>query len=175
MENGHVAVYDLCFFFIVSINGLLLLHFCKWRMTCNRIRLIVFSSSPLMDWNFYTSVNGEWQVAVYALLFFFIVSINGLIFIHFCKWRFWDIYIRKDACSLRSWLSLFWYPAISQFCDSIIRIAYHTAIYKYGYTIIHGCDGDGFSYPVTDHDATRKKATAAEKKRMAGTIMESGK
>ena len=49
------------------------------------------------------------------------------------------------------------------------------AIYKYGYTIIRGCDGDGFSYPVTDHDATRKKATAAEKKRMAGTIMESGK
>lgn len=86
-----------------------------------------------------------------------------MIFIHFCKWRFWDIYIRKDACSLRSRLSLFWYPAISQFCDSIIRIAYHTAIYKYGYTIIHGCDGDGFSHPVTDHDATRKKATAAEK------------
>ena len=49
------------------------------------------------------------------------------------------------------------------------------AIYKYGYTIIHGCDGDGFSHPVTDHDATRKKATAAEKKRMAGTIMESSK
>ena len=49
------------------------------------------------------------------------------------------------------------------------------AIYKYGYTIIHGCDGDGFSHPVTDHDATRKKATAAEKKRMAGTIMESDK
>ena len=175
MENGHVAVYDLCFFFIVSINGLLLLHFCKWRMTCSRIRLIVFSSSPLTDCYFYTSANGEWHVAVYALLFFFIVSINGLIFIHFCKWRFWDIYIRKDACSLRSRLSLFWYPAISQFCDSIIRIAYHTAIYKYGYTIIHGCDGDGFSHPVTDHDATRKKATAAEKKRMAGTIMESGK
>ncbi|MTV03683.1 hypothetical protein GME02_19015 [Parabacteroides merdae] len=42
MENGHVAVYDLCFFFIVSINGLKLLHICKWRMTCNRIRLIVF-------------------------------------------------------------------------------------------------------------------------------------
>ena len=102
-------------------------------------------------------------------------SINGLLFLHFCKWRFWDIYIRKDACSLRSRLSLFWYPAISQFCDSIIRIAYHTAIYKYGYTIIHGCDGDGFSHPVTDHDATRKKATAAEKKRMAGTIMKSGK
>ena len=56
-----------------------------------------------------------------------------------------------------------------------MRIAYHTDIYKYGYTIIHGCDGDGSSHPVTDHDATRKKATAAEKKRMAGTIMESGK
>ena len=134
-----------------------------------------FSFSPLMDCYFYTSANGEWQVVVCDLCFFFIISINGLIFIHFCKWRFWDIYIRKDACSLRSRLSLFWYPAISQFCDSIIRIAYHTAIYKYGYTIIHGCDGDGFSHPVTDHDATRKKATAAEKKRMAGTIMESGK
>ncbi|KAA5405135.1 hypothetical protein F2Y51_11740 [Phocaeicola dorei] len=59
MENGHVAVYDLCFFFIVSINGLLLLHFCKWRMTCSRIRLIVFSSSPLMDCYFYTSANGQ--------------------------------------------------------------------------------------------------------------------
>ena len=147
--NGEwqVAVYDLCF----------------------------SSSSPLMDCYFYTSANGEWQVVVCDLCFFFIISINGLIFIHFCKWRFWDIYIRKDACSLRSRLSLFWYPAISQFCDSIIRIAYHTAIYKYGYTIIHGCDGDGSSHPVTDHDATRKKATAAEKKRMAGTIMESGK
>ena len=108
-----------------------------------------------MDCYFYTSANGEWQVVVCDLCFFFIISINGLIFIHFCKWRFWDIYIRKDACSLRSRLSLFWYPAISQFCDSIIRIAYHTAIYKYGYTIIHGCDGDGFSHPVTDHDATR--------------------
>ena len=30
-------------------------------------------------------------------------------------------------------------------------------------------------HPVTDHDATRKKATATEKKRMAGTITESGK
>ena len=32
MENGHVAVYVLWFFFIVSINGLILLHFYKWRM-----------------------------------------------------------------------------------------------------------------------------------------------
>ena len=30
-RNGHVAVYDLCFFFIVSINELLFLHFYKWR------------------------------------------------------------------------------------------------------------------------------------------------
>ena len=143
---------------------------------CNRVCLMV--SFPCLHWWIATSTHLQMKnehVTVYALWFSFIVSINGLIFIHFCKWRFWDIYIRKDACSLRSRLSLFWYPAISQFCDSIIRIAYHTAIYKYGYTIIHGCDGDGFSHPVTDHDATRKKATAAEKKRMAGTIMESGK
>ncbi|EDU99982.1 hypothetical protein BACCOP_03030 [Phocaeicola coprocola DSM 17136] len=47
-----------------------------------------FSSlSPLTDCYFYTSANGEWQVAVYALLFFFIVSINGLPLLHFCKWR----------------------------------------------------------------------------------------
>ena len=58
MENGQVAVYDLFFFFIVSINGLLLIHFCKWR-------------------------NG--QVAVYDLFFFFIVSINGLLLIYFCR------------------------------------------------------------------------------------------
>ena len=43
--------------------------------------------SPLMDCYFYTSANGEWQVAVYTLLFFFIVSINGLLLLHFCKWR----------------------------------------------------------------------------------------
>ena len=150
MENGQVAVYDLFFFFIVSINGLLLIHICKWRNGLVAVYASCFSSlSPLTDCYLYTSANGEWQVVVCDLCFFFIISINGLIFIHFCKWRFWDIYIRKDACSLRSRLSLFWYPAISQFCDSIIRIAYHTAIYKYGYTIIHGCDGDGSSHPVT--------------------------
>ncbi|RHI63996.1 hypothetical protein DW161_13825 [Bacteroides ovatus] len=56
---------------LFSINELLLLHFCKWRMACSRIRLIVFfSSSPLIDCYFYTSANGEWHVAVYALLFF---------------------------------------------------------------------------------------------------------
>ena len=43
--------------------------------------------SPLMDCYFYTAANGEWQVAVYTLLFFFIVSINGLLLLHFCKWR----------------------------------------------------------------------------------------
>ncbi|KXT46470.1 hypothetical protein HMPREF2531_03114, partial [Bacteroides intestinalis] len=49
----------LLFFFIVSINGLLLIRICKWRITCSRICLIVFSSSPLMDCHFYTSANGE--------------------------------------------------------------------------------------------------------------------
>ena len=43
--------------------------------------------SPLMDCYFYTSANGEWQVAVYTLLFFFIVSINGLLLLHIYKWR----------------------------------------------------------------------------------------
>ena len=42
---------------------------------------------PLMYCHFYTSANGEWavnvHVAVYALCFFFLVSINGLIFLHF--------------------------------------------------------------------------------------------
>ena len=79
-----------------------------------------------------------------------------MIFIHFCKWRFWDICIQKGACSLHSRLSLFWYPAISQFCDSIIRIAYHTAIYKC-YTIIHGCGGDGYSHPVTRMPRGKKR------------------
>lgn len=41
--------------------------------------------SPLMDCYFYTSANGEWQVAVYTLLFFFIVSINGLLLLHIYK------------------------------------------------------------------------------------------
>ena len=87
--NGewHVAVYAWLFFFIVSINGLLLIHICKWRITCSRICLIVFSSSPLMDCHFYTSANEEWQVAVYTLLFFFIVSINGLLLLHIYKRR----------------------------------------------------------------------------------------
>jgi len=32
MKNGHIAVYDLWFFFIVSIDELIFLHFCKWEM-----------------------------------------------------------------------------------------------------------------------------------------------
>ena len=88
--NGEwqVAVYALLFFFIVSINGLLLLHFCKWRMCmwpCMSYGF--FSLSPLMDWYFYTSANGERQWAVYASWFFYIISINGLLLLHFCKWR----------------------------------------------------------------------------------------
>ena len=46
-------------FFIVSINGLILLHFCKWRRA----------------------------YVVYDLWFFFIVSIDGLLLLHFYKWR----------------------------------------------------------------------------------------
>ena len=46
-----------------------------------------FSLSPLMDCYFYTSANGERQWAVYASWFFYIISINGLLLLHFCKWR----------------------------------------------------------------------------------------
>ena len=111
------AVYASWFFYIISINGLLLLHFCKWRNGHVAVYASWFSSlSPLMDCYFYTSANGEWagsrihlivflpcllwwiatstllqmengHVAVYDLCFFFIVSINGLLLIHFCKWR----------------------------------------------------------------------------------------
>ena len=139
-------VLEICpFHTLFSINGLLFLHICKWRMTGSRIRLIVFlhclhwwidtstllqmesgsepympygfpSLSPLTDCYFYTSTNGEWavnricfmaflhcllwrivtstllqmengHVTVYALWFSFIVSINGLSLLHFCKWR----------------------------------------------------------------------------------------
>ena len=111
------AVYASWFFYIISINGLLLLHFCKWRNGHVAVySSLFFSSSPLTDCYFYTSANGEWaysrvwlmvsfsslhwwiatstllqmenvQVAVYDLWFFFIVSINGLLLLHFCKWR----------------------------------------------------------------------------------------
>ena len=107
------AVYASWFFYIISINGLLLLHFCKWRNGHVAVYASWFSAlSPLMDCYFYTSANGEWaysrvwlmvsfsslhwwiatstllqmenvQVAVYDLCFFFLVSINGLIFLHF--------------------------------------------------------------------------------------------
>ena len=117
MENGHVTVYALWFSFIVSINGLSLLHFCKWRMGSESYMPYGFPSlSPLTDCYFYTSTNGEWavnricfmaflhcllwrivtstllqmengHVTVYALWFSFIVSINGLSLLHFCKWR----------------------------------------------------------------------------------------
>ena len=43
--------------------------------------------SPLMDCYFYTSANGEWQVAVYALWLSFTVSFDGLLLLHFYKWR----------------------------------------------------------------------------------------
>ena len=87
-RNGHVAVYASWFFYIISINGLLLLHFCKWRNGHVAVySSLFFSSSPLTDCYFYTSANGEWQVAVYVLWFLFLVSIDGLLLLHFCKWR----------------------------------------------------------------------------------------
>ena len=53
MKNGHIAVYDLWFFFIVSIDELILLHFYKWEMDMQMENLIylypkgcVFPSSP---------------------------------------------------------------------------------------------------------------------------------
>ena len=82
------AVYASWFFYIISINGLLLLHFCKWRNGHVAVySSLFFSSSPLTDCYFYTSANGEWQVAVYALWFSLIVSFDGLLLLHFYKWR----------------------------------------------------------------------------------------
>ena len=60
MENGRWAVYALCSSFVVSIDGLLLLHFCKWRTDGEPYMPCVLPSlSPLTDCYFYTSVNGE--------------------------------------------------------------------------------------------------------------------
>ena len=117
MKNEHVTVYALWFSLIVSFDGLLLLHFYKWRMGSESYMPYSFPSlSPLTDCYFYTSTNGEWavnricfmaflhcllwrivtstllqmengHVTVYALWFSFIVSINGLSLLHFCKWR----------------------------------------------------------------------------------------
>ena len=105
-------VLEICpFHTLFSINGLLFLHFCKSYMPYGFPSL-----SPLTDCYFYTSTNGEWavnricfmaflhcllwrivtstllqmengHVTVYALWFSFIVSINGLSLLHFCKWR----------------------------------------------------------------------------------------
>ena len=111
-------VLEICpFHTLFSINGLLFLHFCKWRMGSESYMPYGFPSlSPLTDCYFYTSTNGEWavnricfmaflhcllwrivistllqmengHVTVYALWFSFIVSINGLSLLHFCKWR----------------------------------------------------------------------------------------
>ena len=117
--NGEwqVAVYTLLFFFIVSINGLLLLHIYKRRMGCEPYMPYGFPSlSPLTDCYLYTSANEEWacnrvclmvsfpclhwwiatftllqmengQWTVYALWLSFTVSFDGLLLLHFCKWR----------------------------------------------------------------------------------------
>ena len=107
MTYGFFSLSPLmdCYFY-TSTNG-------EWA--CNRVRLIDFLSlSPLIDFHFYTSTNGErtysrvrlmiflhclywWittstllqmengHVTVYALWLLFIVSINGLLLIHFCR------------------------------------------------------------------------------------------
>ena len=59
-ENGQRAVYASCPSFVISIDGLLLLHFCKWRTGGEPYMPRVLPSlSPLMDCDFYTSANGE--------------------------------------------------------------------------------------------------------------------
>ncbi|MCS2699172.1 hypothetical protein NXW27_24330 [Phocaeicola dorei] len=71
--NGEqaVAVHASCPSFVVSIDGLLLLHFCKWRtggepyMPC-----VLLSLSPLTDCYFYTSANEERAVSRIDLVFF---------------------------------------------------------------------------------------------------------
>ncbi|MFK2532979.1 hypothetical protein ACIXOD_16660, partial [Bacteroides fragilis] len=60
----------LWFFFIVSINGLLLLHFCNGEWQVAVYALLFFSSSPLTDCHFYTSANGERAGSRVRLMFF---------------------------------------------------------------------------------------------------------
>ena len=88
MKNGHVTVYVLWFLFLVSIDGLLLLHFCKWRMTGSRVCLMVFPHCLLWWIATFTLLqmeNGQWTV--YALWLSFTVSFDGLLLLHFYKWR----------------------------------------------------------------------------------------
>ena len=73
---------------LFSINGLSFLHFCKWRTGGEPYMPRVLPSlSPLTDCYFYTSANGEQAVAVHASCLSFVVSIDGLLLLHFCKWR----------------------------------------------------------------------------------------
>ena len=88
MKNEHVTVYALWFSFIVSFDGLLLLHFCKWRMTGSRVCLMVFPHCLLWWIATFTLLqmeNGQW--IVYALWLSFTVSFDGLLLLHFYKWR----------------------------------------------------------------------------------------
>ena len=88
MKNEHVTVYALWFSFIVSFDGLLLLHFCKWRMTGSRVCLMVFPHCLLWWIATFTLLqmeNGQWTV--YALWLSFTVSFDGLLLLHFYKWR----------------------------------------------------------------------------------------
>ncbi|WP_347150550.1 hypothetical protein, partial [Phocaeicola dorei] len=60
-----------CLSFVISIDGLLLLHFCKWRTDGKPYMPRVFPSlSPLTDCYFYTSANGERTVSRICLVSF---------------------------------------------------------------------------------------------------------
>ena len=71
--------------------------------------------SPLMDCYFYTSANGEWQVAVYTLLFFFIVSINGLLLLHIYKRRMGcKEYRRQRQMCIRDRMDCYFYTSANE-------------------------------------------------------------
>ncbi|WP_252268146.1 hypothetical protein, partial [Parabacteroides distasonis] len=56
--------YASCLSFVISIDGLLLLHFCKWRTDGEPYMPRVLPSlSPLTDCYFYTSASGERAVS----------------------------------------------------------------------------------------------------------------
>ena len=75
-------------FFIVSINGLLLLHFYKWRTGIEPCMTYgLFSLSPLMIATSTLLQMENGHRTVYNLWFLLIVSIDGLLLLHFYKWR----------------------------------------------------------------------------------------
>ena len=82
-------VLEICpFHTLFSINGLLFLHICKWRMTGSRVCLMVFPHCLLWWIATFTLLqmeNGQWTV--YALWPSFTVSFDGLLLLHIYKRR----------------------------------------------------------------------------------------